>query len=323
MDNEVKYGNYEKHQINQNIFCNRCRLREGDFTCHSCDPFQYFCANCDGYVHSSASKRLHVRKILEKIREKVGSVDFDNLKSFSTNHRTIGNNLDNSYTNNNILSVGDYVNMKTMQGNSFMQSPGRSSKPDFEKEQLQDKISALENQLENVQSILNEKISNLEIHLEENNKKYNLNLKILNDEHSLEIRKILNEKDGEIRSLKKKNMELDKLNCELNFKLEQSNLKLNQVEIELKEFLNRNELNVKKREYDFEELKNYNDNRIKLISENFAQEKTKLINYYERNIDKLNNGYKESKEKYLSLLSQRENDIKEIIMKMKNEEKYF
>ena len=116
-------------------------------------------------------------------------------------------------------------------------------------------------------------------------------------------------------------MELEKLNSELNYKLEQSNLKINQLDNEFNEYLNRNELDHKKRDYDFEDLKSYNENRIKLITENFNQEKTKLINYYERNLDRLNNGYKESKEKYLSLLSQREDDIKELIMKMKMEEK--
>jgi hypothetical protein len=321
MENEVQYLNYEKKENSPNLFCNRCRMREADFACDSCDPFRYFCANCDGHVHSSSSKRLHVRKILEKVKEKLGSVDFDNLKSFSTNHRTIGNNLDNSYHTNNLLSVVDYVNMKTIHGNSFMQSPIKNSTQDFETQKLQDKISALDNQLENVQIILNEKISNLQFQLEENNKKYNLNLKILNDEHTLEMRKILSEKDGEIRNLKNKNMELEKLNSELNFRLEQGNLKINQLDNKFNEFLNRNEMDHKKRDYDFEDLKSYNDNRIKLITENFNQEKTKLINYYERNLDKLNNGYKESKEKYLSLLSQREDDIKEIIMKMKHEEK--
>lgn len=335
MDNDLIYGSLERNQTNPNLFCNRCKMREADFTCDSCDPFRYFCANCDGYVHSSSNKRLHVRKILEKTKEKLGSIDLENTKSFSTNHRSIGhNNLDNSYnannTRSNMMSI-DYVNMNTINMNSYIQSPIRMDKNEmqsqsqfkfkYDKEQLEDKIISLERQLENMQNIMNEKISTMEIQNEENKNKYHLNMKILKDEHTLEMRKILIEKDGEMRILRNKNSELEKLNSELNSKLEQVNGKLSHIETEFKEYLNKNEMSIKKRDYDFEELKDYNENRIKLVTENFAQEKTKLINYYERNVDKMNSGYKESKEKYLNLLSQREDDIKDIIYKMRIEEK--
>ena len=327
-DNQYLHENYGRKRGNS-FYCNRCKMREADFTCESCDSLRYFCANCDGYVHSTASKRNHVRLIMEKtyVEKAEDGVEIDCIKSFSTDNKAINPEKsyiqDNNIIDNprsNMMSL-DYVNMKTINNNSRVLSPNRSSNNYYENGQLSDNLTALRNQLENVQSVLNEKIATLQTQLEENNKKYNLNIKTLNDKHSVEIRKISNEKDGEIRNLRSKCDELEKFNSDLKFKLEEVNLKLDQTEMEFDDYSNRVEMSEKKRDFDFQELKNFNENKFKILNENFSQEKTKLVNYYEKNIEKLNLGYKESKEKYLILITQRENDIKEIIHKMRIEER--
>lgn len=330
MKNDTRYlnENYGSEK-GAGFYCTRCKLREADFTCESCDSFRYFCANCDGYVHSSASKRNHLRLIIDKYNEERAEdgVETDYIKSFSTDNKP--SNADSSYIQNNNMSNNprsnlmsqDYVNMKTINSNSRALSPKRTSQIFCENGQLSDNITALKNQLDSVQSVLNEKISTLHSQLEENTKKYNLNFKALNDKHTLEIRKISNEKDGEIRNLKGKCEELENFNSDLKIKIEELNSKLNQTEMEFDDYSNRVQMFEKQRDYDFEELKNFNENKFKILSENFSQEKTKLVNYYEKNIDKLNLGFKESKEKYLNLIKLRENDIKDIIQKMRTEER--
>lgn len=40
-------------------------MKKADFQCLQCESFVYFCAACDGYVHSLPSKRNHHRTLLE------------------------------------------------------------------------------------------------------------------------------------------------------------------------------------------------------------------------------------------------------------------
>jgi hypothetical protein len=277
-------------------YCNRCKLREADFNCDFCEPLKYFCANCDGYIHSSNAKRFHDRILIEKNREKVRSIEFDVFKSTNFNTPT------------NRLSV---------------KSINTESTSNFERQHDKERINALDRQLDNVQSVLHEKIANLERQLEDNNKKFNLNVKILEDEHTLEIRRIINEKDHEIRLIVNKNQELESANQELNDTLINSQKRIEELENEYNEYICRSEYSDKRREYDVNEMKNYFDNKIKFLSESFEQEKSHIISNYERNLEKLTNGYKESKEKFINLLNTRENDINSLLQKMKNDELYF
>lgn len=68
--------NQTDHELNQeNIFyCSRCKVKEAEITCAMCDPFKYFCNNCNEYVHSVPSKKFHVRrKIQDKLLESVNN----------------------------------------------------------------------------------------------------------------------------------------------------------------------------------------------------------------------------------------------------------
>ena len=45
------------------------------------------------------------------------------------------------------------------------------------------------------------------------------------------------------------------------------------------------------------------------MNNNYNEDKNKIVNNYEKNIEKLNSGYKESKDKFISMLNEREKDI--------------
>ena len=56
------------------IYCTRCKVTEAEITCAMCDPFKYFCGNCNEYVHSVPSKKFHVRrKIQDKLLESLNN----------------------------------------------------------------------------------------------------------------------------------------------------------------------------------------------------------------------------------------------------------
>ena len=62
-------------KTNQDIYyCSRCKIKEAEITCAMCDPFRYFCNNCNEYVHSVPSKKFHVRrKMQDKLLESVNN----------------------------------------------------------------------------------------------------------------------------------------------------------------------------------------------------------------------------------------------------------
>ena len=46
--------------------CNRCKIKEVEFFCKDCSPFNRYCSNCDTFIHSLPSKREHHRELIHQ-----------------------------------------------------------------------------------------------------------------------------------------------------------------------------------------------------------------------------------------------------------------
>ncbi len=72
----------ENNNINENNnYCNRCKVKTADFKCEPCSPFIFFCASCDGYVHSMNTKRHHDRQLISRENEKIEKDIYSSLES--------------------------------------------------------------------------------------------------------------------------------------------------------------------------------------------------------------------------------------------------
>jgi hypothetical protein len=283
-------------------YCSRCKIKEADFKCELCSPFYYFCASCDGYVHSMNTKRLHDRKILEKFTPPVR----EDFYSTSTKYQTYSNRTTNLDTVSKLRE--NYLNdIKNIY--------------DQEREDLNNKIFNLEKQIDIIKSNSNDTIINLQNELNDTNKKFSLQIKMMQEDNELTIRKILSDKENEIRTLFNKNRELENSNNDL---LGQVNLYQNEIYQIKNNFSNKlgsAEFDLKQKENESIELKNFYEKKLNHLNDCYAEDKSKIISMYEKNIEKINLGYKESKDKYLALLTKRDNDFNDLIAKMKKEEK--
>lgn len=78
------------------IYCSRCKLKEADITCAMCDPYKYFCNDCNEQVHLVPSKKFHVRrKIQDKILDSLNnnSVNESKLKASSASNFKLSENF--------------------------------------------------------------------------------------------------------------------------------------------------------------------------------------------------------------------------------------
>jgi hypothetical protein len=331
-------------------YCSRCKMKQADFICNPCDPFRYFCANCDGYVHSLPSKRTHSRVLIDHTNHtstsQLNSLDsygYDSKKREVDNNPSLNSNQNQRSTyqiktqtlsnSNNDLS---YLHSKTNNSfaNEYIRNTNSPRNPnainyineikqiyDTEKEDLINKTFSLEKHLDNVKTSMNERISTLHTQIDEMRRKHDLDIKILQDEHNMEIKRLSTDRENEFRMLQSNNIELQKCNDEL---LHKSNEYLRMIKDSRSDYTDKmsmTEFEIKRMEKELLDLKSYYEKRLSYITENFSEEKSKLINSYEKNIEKLNLGYKESKDKFINLLSQRDNDIQDLIAHHKREEK--
>ena len=91
--------------------CNRCKVKQGEFTCNECTPFNTFCANCDAYVHSLPSKRNHNRLPLNS-RNKISQMTSINMSQVDTSIPFSNRSLQDTYVMENVSSPQsqNYIN---------------------------------------------------------------------------------------------------------------------------------------------------------------------------------------------------------------------
>ena len=146
------------------------------------------------------------------------------------------------------------------------------------------------------------------------NEKHAMEIKILIDNHEAEIKRIVADKDNQINYLYNQNFELEKANEELIRKINEYAEVMNQNKFIYEDKACHYENTINALNKDNEELKNFYEKKLSFFTQNFSSEKNKIISSYETTIEKLSSGYNESKAKYLSVIHQRDNEIKNMIM---------
>ena len=279
--------------------CARCKQKPSDFKCDECLPGGTYCANCDGYLHSLPSKRTHNRTII-------------NPPSFPSSLPLPYPSSSPSYSLN---SPSNPQLFPSHQPQSQTQSYINEIKQIYESEkrELQSKIDSLTTELITTKKTLNERIDFLHQHLDENNQTHKKQINHLNANHINELKTILSEKDSQITKLIEDNKHLHEANTALQSKVtEYENiLQANNVNHNKELTQLNSHLNTLNQENSSIEL--FFKKKIEEINAVHENEKNNIISSYEHTVDKLNQGYVESKEKYANIIKQREDYIKELI----------
>ena len=299
--------------------CNRCKTAPGNIACQECSPFNIFCTNCDTYIHSLPSKRQHNRVCLSPNPLSSSPIQKQQLPS-------------TSQTAQSQIETLPFSSTKSLEMTNTLLSPTQSYQQpvntyindikqiyEGEKEELRTQHYLLEKNFSNTSNALTQRIESLEQSLNETNTKHAMEIKLLIDNHDDEIKRIVSEKDNQINYLYNQNFELQKANDELLTKLNQYADVINQNKLIYGDKLGSYQNEICTLNKDLEELKTFYEKKIAFFTANFSSEKNKIINSYENTIEKLNEGYNDSKNKYLTVINQRDNEIKELIVAHRNE----
>lgn len=296
-----------QNELTPNEQCVRCKITTANFICDECKHNTLYCSNCDGYVHSLPSKSHHQRRF---IQDPIN----DNYLPMSPS-----------------LQPSNLIDTRPQSGRYNYQIPVKDDKEHIqmtisqnyineikeiyqkEKEGLITKINILNKQHLKSTSTLNERINYLHSYIE-----------AMKKEHSKEIEQILNENDSQTNQLALK--QKDQVTF-LNEKIKkQEQVVFNQAE-KIKEYENaiyENEESYKgqsaKANRSLEEvvcennsLKQFYEQRIADLIQIAGEDKKTIVNTYEESIHQLKEGYQISKEKYLKVIQQREDDMKEMM----------
>ncbi|MCQ2819468.1 MAG: hypothetical protein MJ252_19570 [archaeon] len=290
--------------------CNRCKSKQGTIMCGQCSPYNVFCLECDQTVHSYPSKMNHEREKIfcntqPQLNQSQNNTFFSSMQTYNS-----PSNLSyerDSDENKNTGSVSkNYINeiQKIYED---------------QKEQLINKNYLLQKNMNENAQTYESRIGELEQQLKEETKKNGMNVKVLIENHEDEIKRIVQEKDAQINYLYSQNYDLEKANKELMAKVNEYSELLNQNKIMYSDKVSSCENTIKNLNKDCEDMRDFYEKKITFYTQNFASEKNKIISAYENTIEKLNDGYIDSKNKYLSVIHQRDCEIKDLINSHKSE----
>ena len=263
--------------------CNRCKIKEAEVRCDDCLQGGVYCANCDGYLHSMPSKVHHTRIPLTQQKAQTAP----------------------SPSNPPSVTQGYIGEIKKIY--------------EAEKLNLQSTIAQLSNELVSTQKTLNERVTFLHMHLEEANRNHLAEIDSINKSHMEEMNKALGEKENEISRLVYELNEERKHNEELIQKIKEYEKVMDINSISYNTQIDQLNANIENLNKENESLEIFYQNKIDEINAMHQNEKNKIITSYEMAIEKMNQGYIQSKEKYNGVIQQRENDIKEMANEHKKE----
>jgi len=245
-------------------------------------------------------------------------------------YRTLDNNNDQNYRRtlaNNFTTVDLLNNTNSNSNNEPIR--GTQSKDyineiknlyEKEKNDLLYRNSTLQSSLDHTKHSLNERINALEFQLEESKKKNSLNSQLMEDEFNLQMKRVVNEKDLEIKNLIYKVEDIERSNTDLMSKLNESLKNNADLKSYYKNMINDLEYEYKIKDKEYIDLKQSFENKMNFYTSNFEEEKLKLIRNYEDNFEHMTRSHKESKDKLNSIIYQREEDLKNIMDKHRDED---
>jgi len=160
--------------IQEIYYCSRCKVKESDITCAMCEPYKYFCNNCNDYVHSLPSKKFHVRrKIQDKIIDTYNNTSNNEskLKASNSSNFKLSENF-NKDKFSQVIKDKQYEIKKALENFEFNYTNNRFYNSSEEKENLNNR---------------------------ENEKKYNSNLYNTSKERGLNSKEFENYERGRLR----------------------------------------------------------------------------------------------------------------------------
>ena len=307
----------ENSNIQSQQLCNRCKVKQGEYFCNECSPFNIFCSNCDTFIHSLPSKRYHNRELIpQKI---IYNETNQNESTLPFSNRSIQSNLN---SNSQFISQNPtyvYENNLNNKNDSKTYINDIKNIYEGEKEELYNKNFILQKQLNDTQKKYESQILDLKNSLNEIKAKNEMEIKNLIENHEIELKRIVNEKDNQINYLYNHNFELEKANDELVTKVNQYSDLMNKNKFGFGDKMNNYENTIYSLQRDNDNMKDFYDKKINFFSQNFSTEKNQIIKSYEDTLEQLNNNYNDSKEKYNNIIKQRDDEIKDLIKQHRNE----
>ena len=314
---ESPYIDIENSNIQSQQLCNRCKVKQGEYFCNECSPFNIFCSNCDTFIHSLPSKRNHNRELIpQKI---IYNETNQNESTLPFSIRSIQSNLN---SNSQFISQNPtYVYENNLKNKNDSKTYINDIKNIYEgeKEELYNKNFILQKQLNDTQKKYESQILDLKNSINEIKAKNEMEIKKIIENHENELKRIVNEKDNQINYLNNHNFELEKANDELVTKVNQYSDLMNKNKFGFGDKMNNYENTIYSLQRDNDNMKDFYEKKINFFSQNFSTEKNKIINSYEDTLEQLNNNYNDSKEKYNNIIKQRDDEIKDLIKQHRNE----
>ena len=314
---ESPYIDIENSNIQSQQLCNRCKVKQGEYFCNECSPFNIFCSNCDTFIHSLPSKRNHNRELIpQKI---IYNETNQNESTLPFSIRSIQSNLN---SNSQFISQNPtYVYENNLKNKNDSKTYINDIKNIYEgeKEELYNKNFILQKQLNDTQKKYESQILDLKNSINEIKAKNEMEIKKIIENHENELKRIVNEKDNQINYLYNHNFELEKANDELVTKVNQYSDLMNKNKFGFGDKMNNYENTIYSLQRDNDNMKDFYEKKINFFSQNFSTEKNKIINSYEDTLEQLNNNYNDSKEKYNNIIKQRDDEIKDLIKQHRNE----
>ncbi len=307
----------ENSNIQSQQLCNRCKVKQGEYFCNECSPFNIFCSNCDTFIHSLPSKRNHNRELIpQKI---IYNETNQNESTLPFSNRSIQSNLNSNsqFISQNPIYV--YENNLKNKNDSKTYINDIKNIYEGEKEELYNKNFILQKQLNDTQKKYESQILDLKNSINEIKAKNEMEIKNIIKNHETELKRIVNEKDNQINYLYNHNFELEKANDELVTKVNQYSDLMNKNKFGFGDKMNNYENTIYSLQRDNDNMKDFYEKKINFFSQNFSTEKNKIINSYEDTLEQLNNNYNDSKEKYNNIIKQRDDEIKDLIKQHRNE----
>ena len=314
---ESPYIDIENSNIQSQQLCNRCKVKQGEYFCNECSPFNIFCSNCDTFIHSLPSKRNHNRELIpQKI---IYNETNQNESTLPFSIRSIQSNLN---SNSQFISQNPtYVYENNLKNKNDSKTYINDIKNIYEgeKEELYNKNFILQKQLNDTQKKYESQILDLKNSLNEIKAKNEMEIKNIIENHEIELKRIVNEKDNQINYLYNHNFELEKANDELVTKVNQYSDLMNKNKFGFGDKMNNYENTIYSLQRDNDNMKDFYEKKINFFSQNFSTEKNQIIKSYEDTLEQLNNNYNDSKEKYNNIIKQRDDEIKDLIKQHRNE----
>ena len=285
--------------------CARCKLKIADFKCEECQCL--FCSECDTFIHSIPSKVNHDRIFISQSLKQL-----PNNNQFNFNlQNNLNNNNNNQFNSVNISNINKSNDYYSSGFNTQRLINEINDNNDSEKDELRKKIYELNQELNTTKKVLEERINYLHQHLDEVKMINKNNIEKLKLEYKTQINNIVNDKDSQIQFLIEEINKHKEINSDLNQKNTELEIKYNEAEEKYLNEINTLNNEIQNLNNEKNSIDNFYKNKIEQINNMNKAEKERIISNYEITISKLNENYSGSKEKYIKVIQDRENNFKE------------